>query len=84
MLKFRLSDETKAMLIRCKSIPSLSKKQINYYNSPQFYAKHPDLMSRNVYLASGRTISRKEVDNYISKFFKLSFKDRLKKFFQFK
>ncbi len=81
MLKFRLSDETRVILNRDKSVSKLSKKQINYYNSPEFYAKHPDLMPRDIYLASGRTISRKEIDNYISKNFKPSFKDRLKKIF---
>ena len=38
MLKFRLSDETRVILNRDKSVSKLSKKQINYYNSPEFYA----------------------------------------------
>ncbi len=34
-------------------------------NSRAFYDKHPDLMPRNLYLYSGKTVSRKEIDEGI-------------------
>lgn len=73
MIKFRLSDETKKMLNTQNK--SHSKYRIDI-NSPKFYKKHPDLMPRNVYLATGRILPKEKIDKYLDKHFKLSLKEK--------
>ena len=73
MIKFRLSDETKKMLNTQNKRRSKCRIDVN---SPKFYEKHPDLMPRNVYLATGRILSKEKIDKYVDKHFKLSLKEK--------
>lgn len=41
----------------------------NYYNSQEFYKKHPDLAPRNIYLAMGRVLDREDIQRYFDKHF---------------
>lgn len=43
-------------------------KSRNKYNSPEFYAQHPDLAPRNIYLRLGRVIDMDEVNRVIEDF----------------
>lgn len=45
-------------------------------NSPKFYKEHPDLVPRNVYLATGRILPKEKIDKYIDEHFKLSLKEK--------
>ena len=76
MLKFRLYGDAKSMFKRDKSSPLISQKRREYYNSPEFYAKHPDLMPRNIYLATGRFISKEKMERKFNALFHLSIKDK--------
>ncbi len=80
MIKFRLSDGTKMLLKKDTKIPSLSKKQVKYYNSREFYDKHPDLVPRNIYLALGRVITREEIDKELAKVTKEPFLKQVNNF----
>ena len=80
MIKFRLSEEAKIMLSKSRPISIINKKPKGYYNSPEFYAKHPDLMPRDIYLASGRIVTKEEIEKNFNKMFQLSFKDKCKLF----
>lgn len=54
----------------------IKNKKLNNINSPEFYKNHPDLAPRNVYLATGRVISREEIDAKFDRLFKLTLKDK--------
>lgn len=43
MIKFRLSDETKALLNNNSKISLLPEKRVKYYGSREFYYAHPAL-----------------------------------------
>ena len=80
MIKFRLSEEVKMMLSKPRPMSIINKKPKGYYNSPEFYAKHPDLMPRDIYLASGRVVTKEEIEKNFNKMFSLPFKDKCKMF----
>lgn len=74
MLKFRLSGDAKSMFKIDKTFPLIGRRE--YYNSPKFYAKHPDLMPQNIYLATGKVISKEKMERKSNSFFRLSIKDK--------
>lgn len=80
MIKFRLSDETKMLLKKDTKIPPLPKKRTEYYNSREFYDKHPDMAPRNVYLYLGRVTAREEIDREFERITKEPFLKRVKNF----
>lgn len=47
-----------------------------YSKDRNFCREHPDLLPRDVYLASGRTIDETEINKRFEEAFKLSFRDR--------
>lgn len=55
------------------------------FKNQSFYKKHLDLTPRNVYLASGRVMSKKEVDKTLNRIAREaswdSFKNSIKEFF---
>ena len=55
------------------------------FKNQSFYKKHPDLTPRNVYLASGRIMPKKEVDKALKRIAREakwdSFKNSVKEFF---
>lgn len=59
-----------------KILPKFDKTKINP-NSQEFYKKHPDLAPRNIYLATGRIISMKEVQKTIDNIGKESIWEKL-------
>ena len=77
MIRFRLSDETRMMLAAPAKVRIKQAEKSNYYNSPEFYKKHPDLTPANIYLAEGRVVTRKEMNKRFNEAFKLSLHDRL-------
>ena len=50
-------------------------------NSRDFYRKHPDLASRNVYLNAGRVVDMKKIHKYIENFGKETFSDKCARYF---
>ena len=68
-MKFRLSEKTLELLRKpLVKEQILSKKQVDYYNSQEFYKRRPDLAPRDVYLRMGRKNDMKNVKKTIQNF----------------
>lgn len=80
MIKFRLSDETKALLNNNSKISLLPEKRVKYYGSREFYYAHPALAPRNIYLYSGRITTMEEVDRSLKRIAEEPFLKRVKIF----
>lgn len=52
------------------------KTKTNYYNSQEFYKKHPDLAPRNVYLSQGRIIKMEDVKKHLDNICKETFSEK--------
>lgn len=48
----------------------------NYYNSSEFYKKHPDLSPRNICLIENWLINFDDVDKYLDKISKETFTEK--------
>lgn len=66
-MKFRLSDETKNILSNSKPTGLLTKSRTKYYNSKEFYNRHPDLAPRDIYLYEGRIITHEQINKTLKK-----------------
>ncbi len=78
-MKFRLSEQTKAMLSQNNTC-MMNTKPKGYYNSKEFYQRRPDLAPRDIYLREGRLIKMEEVDKYLKKISKETIWEKLGKF----
>ncbi|MBR2429894.1 hypothetical protein IKB17_00320 [bacterium] len=79
-MDFRLSGVTKKYLAESSMRPKKFKSKIDP-NSQKFYAQHPDLAPRNVYLYLGRVIDLKTVEKYIANLGKESIWDKIGNWF---
>ena len=75
MIRLDLLSKGKNLFAR----PAKKFERIDYGNS-EFYREHPDLMPRNIYLATGRVITKEQIDDYFEKNFRLTFSQKCKKF----
>lgn len=53
----------------------------DYYNSKEFYQKHPDLAPRNIYLYEGRVLKMEDVRKYLDKMTGESFGEKCSRWF---
>lgn len=81
-MNFRLSETTKAYLKQNQNKKTLFRvKNPQYYNSPEFYKKRPDLAPRNIYLRTGRILKHEDIQKELFRYSN-SWWDRL--LYQFK
>ena len=64
-MEFRLSEVTKKYLTESSKRAGKNIKSKFDLNSQKFYALHPDLAPRDIYLASGRVMKEKTVNKYL-------------------
>ena len=79
-MNFRLSSATKKYLAESSIQPKQFKSNVDL-NSQKFYAKHPDLAPRNIYLRMGRVMDMKTVEKYIANFGKKSIWEKIGNWF---
>ena len=66
-MNFQISEKTKAYINQnAKSFMRVKNPQ--YYNSPEFYKKRPDLAPDNVYLRMGRILKLEDVQKKFLRF----------------
>ena len=56
------------------ALPKMSKSA--YYN-PELYKKCPDLMPRDIYLATGRVKTQEDIEREFNETFKMTFKEKI-------
>ena len=79
-MNFRLSGATKKYLVESSIRPKQFRSNTDL-NSQRFYAQHPDLAPRNIYLRMGRVMNLKTVEKYIANFGKESMWDKIGNWF---
>lgn len=56
------------------ALPKMSKSA--YYN-PELYKKCPDLILRDIYLATGRVKTQEDIEREFNETFKMTFKEKI-------
>lgn len=56
------------------ALPKMSKSA--YYN-PELYKKCPDLIPRDIYLATGRVKTQEDIEREFNETFKMTFKEKI-------
>lgn len=56
------------------ALPKMSKSA--YYN-PELYKRCPDLMPRDIYLATGRVKTQEDIEREFNETFKMTFKEKI-------
>ena len=79
-MNFKLSGATKKYLAESSMRPKQFRSRVDL-NSYNFYAQHPDLAPRNVYLYLGRTLDFKSVQKYLDNIGKESIFEKIKNWF---